>query len=891
VSNVNRNVEPPPIGSKDAEGLRRWVDEDITYIHPLRARDHSRWRRAELYDQCAQNLERARTGFDEGGTASSWVDSYWVRGPGGEIPRPVLNEGLGPRRNESSRLGRPNYRPTCEPKVERPDIKSRDKATNTRRALLHRMKGMEWPAEFPIGCYHMPLYGGFWAGSWWEQTWDKTSLQPVKDAAWCKPCGYILASPDIPAEHRAKVTDLGGPSSALKPTMGGDMKAEGCPQCGSPMTPYAQTWQEQRQNPDAKDALGRPLMTDQPEGDWVMKILSPYDVFAANMGFFVRPGAIVPDFTWCHPETLDWVALRHPDRVEHVLPENPATLAKFHPIVGQPDLLGQMAAGSKGGGRNFRGCTRVKERHKAPWMERQENRRTGAIEYKLNKGRSVRMAGNEVLMDGPYLMPSLLYPGDRLERMVLTFIPWEYRDGAQRTGSGLGMWDILFDAQDLANERRQQRASVNSRLARPFMAVPRSANVEVQALEAGIPLALVEFDIDPVDPGSSVPRAVNNETIDPGVNVEIQDTVGYIDRASDNAKIESADPGAVDAAAAIKLLKEAAGEKREDRIKRIKVGLRPLFGHGTRLMAGLYLEPREIAYEDDDLSSDDQSWTKLDGTSLGRDGVDVIVDLEPDAVDTDEKRLQVKDLMDTGLIVPPQESPKFKRRLARFIAPQATDLYEPEDMQERAAEREWVMFRDQRRKPVADPDLDEHVAHDDSHGEYVMSEYFRDMEERASWDAVLKVLQPTWDMDLQMLDAAPPIPPMLGPQGEVTQPAGPMGLEDRIVRMWMERLQAAATIPTAGPDGQMVPLFAFPEDMEPLSDVLYWRAHRAAHRLIGARRQMMAQMGPMMAAPGADATAAGNQVAPGAPAAAPAPLPGPEMAVPGQPAVPGMVPS
>jgi hypothetical protein len=89
----------------------------------------------------------------------------------------------------------------------------------------------------------------------------------------------------------------------------------------------------------------------------------------------------------------------------------------------------------------------------------------------------------------------------------------------------------------------------------------------------------------------------------------------------------------------------------------------------------------------------------------------------------------------------------------------------------------------------------------------------------------------------------------------------------------------------------MVPLFAFPEDMEPLSDVLYWRAHRAAHRLIGARRQMMAQMGPMMAAPGADATAAGNQVAPGDPAAAPAPLPGPSMAVPGQPAVPGMVSS
>jgi hypothetical protein len=904
----NDCVKPPRIGSKDHEGLLKWVNEDLSYQHPMRSRDHSRWRRSELYDACAQNLARAASGYDEGGGVSQWVDTYWYKVPGGEVPRPVLNEGVGPRRNESSRLGRPNYRPTTEPRSMQPDIKALDRAMNTRRMLIHRLKEMEWPAEFPVACYHLPLYGGVFVGSWWDQPWDKTSPQPVQGAVWCKPCGYTLASPDIPFNRRAQATagkenvdrapvgGWAGPENSLERKADGSASAKACPQCGGKLTPYALTFEEQRTDPGRLDSLGRPLMADQPVGNWVMKILSPYDVFPANMGFFVRPGAILPDVSWCHPETLDWVALRYPKRAKHVKPENPATLAKFHPIAGQPDLLGQMASYTRSGGRNFKGCVRVKERHKAPWMEWVDDPSDPEGGYfELNRGRSVVMAGNEVLLDAPYLMDSVLYPGDTLERFMVTFIPWEYRDGAQRTGSGLGMWDILFDPQDLANERRGQRASVNSRLAKPIIAVARTANFELQALEAGVPAILAEFDVDPASPESSIPRAVLNETIDPGVNVEIQDTVGFMDRASDNAKIESADPGAVDAAAAIKLLKEAAGEKREDRIKRIKTGLRPLFGHGSRLMAGLYLEKRDMSFVDDDMSGEEQSWTQLDGSQLGRDGVDIVVDLEPDAVDTDEKRLQVKDLMDTGLIIPPQESPKMRRRLARFIAPQATDLYEPEDTQERAAEREWVDWRDRRKRPVLDPRLDDHDAHGDSHGQKAMTDYFRDLEERGNWDGALKVLQPTWDEDLRMLGLTPPIPPMPAVPGGVATPAGPMELGERIAAHWLQKLAAASQLQYADPfTGQVAPLFTPPKDIQALKDVIEWRAHEAAHTLFLQKRQMLAQMAmaPALApaAPGAEETAAGTQVAPGAPAAVQAPLPGPQMAVPGQPAVPGMVP-
>jgi hypothetical protein len=52
---------------------------------------------------------------------------------------------------------------------------------------------------------------------------------------------------------------------------------------------------------------------------------------------------------------------------------------------------------------------------------------------------------------------------------------------------------------------------------------------------------------------------------------------------------------------------------------------------------------------------------------------------------------------------------------------------------------------------------------------------------------------------------------------------------------------------------------------ESLKIVLYWRSHMEAHKLEAEIKQMRAAIQPTLAAPGADATAAGNQPTAGAP--------------------------
>ena len=829
----------PPIGQASPSQLRTWVDRTIFYQHHLRARDSAGWRRAELYDQGIQWLWQAFAGYDTGGYASQWVQAYWDKADPNYIPTPTFNEGLPARQNESARLAAPNPRPKINPRSLRPEVTTRQGATLATNMLKHRLREMGWEQLAPLLYYHMPLYGGVWVQSEWDQPWDKTVFVPVQGAMACPnhagfgtgeaqpegsvaTCDFVLANPQV------------DPKAGPAPWLGSVAAPVGqpvsrCPHCpdNPELLPFQPSMQEAA---NMRDSQGQPLGQKRALGDWQLDIKNPRDVFAADMGVEMRWGQI-DQFTTVEVKHLDWVGARYPKEAGKVRPESAALLARYHPVVGAPDVMhGILDA------KFFREHTRVKSWHKAPWHERIKGK-DGEDHYSedLNQGRSVVVAGREKLYDGPFLVESQVKPGETVPRIHMEYVPWEMRDGGLRL-QGLGLWDIMFDAQDQGNEARSQTQAVRQRIAVPMYAVMRDWNLQVVQARGGIPGRFAEFDPDERSP-TAFPTLFNNQTIDGGVAAEIEEALRYIERASGKVEVEKGQvPPGVQAALAIRMLKASASEGRQPRVDRINQALKRVFGHGALLQSHLYLEPREFKFEGED---GEERWASAKGLDLEFQ-TDVEIEAEPGFDEKAQNQETVKMLLDSG-ILDPNSSRMLKRRILTHLdAPK--DLLEDEKLQEAAAQREWMAFRDEGKVPRVDPGLDSHQDHFEEHGNRCQTEFYRDLEQRCGWDEALKILGANWQQMLMMLAM---FPEQMDPN------LVPMAIQDRVYTFWVKQLQ----------DNK----FQGAQDEEAMEAVLQWRSHMEAHRLHAEMAQMQAQMQPTLAQPGAEETESGTEPTPGAP--------------------------
>ncbi len=169
------SIKPP--GKMTNDELIQFVRSRAYTSSPLYAEDFSRFRKSELYDQSDQWLQRAR------GTSDATYPSQWRRlqespWDPNAVPLPVLNEGVLLRENESARLGRPEYKPKVKPSGSNPGITEKDGAKGAERAVQSRLKEM-WSDEEDKLYLHMPLYGGAWLKSYWDQTWMETVRVPA----------------------------------------------------------------------------------------------------------------------------------------------------------------------------------------------------------------------------------------------------------------------------------------------------------------------------------------------------------------------------------------------------------------------------------------------------------------------------------------------------------------------------------------------------------------------------------------------------------------------------------------------------------------------------------------------------------------------------------------
>lgn len=870
-----REPKLKPPGKMAKEEVQEFFRCKVAYETSDRCRDASRWRRAELYDEGNQQLRPAFTHAGAGAPAQ-WIALQYNPSDPLSVPRPVFNEGLPIRQNESARLARPEYKPFVRPSGENPDIKVKLGAQKAKDVLLSELQRMEWDKEEDLFFWGLPTYGGSWVLSWWDQPWTEVVNVPVDTAMACpnrrplesspipgpdgemiqpppsEPCEFRLAKPEVSAQEARQdpyLSDLLAEKSFAAPAP--SLHVSTCATC--PDHPPLEKFQPTIEEADGKDSLGRPMGEPQPLGQWALKCRSPFDVFPENGGIDIDY-ANQREITLSHVESLDWIAERWPDKAKDVKPENPAALMEFHPVAGAPDIY-TTGASSK----LFTCHARVKEHHKKPWMEFDPE----AQSYRMNRGRSLIMASDVVLLDGEYLIKSVNDPKKSVERVWWEYVPFEFREGGRRL-AGLGLWDSMFDAQDNVNETASQRQAINRRMAVPTWVKRRGWNSEIGTMD-GMPGRQWEIDTDPLAP-NEIPQIVNNDTAPQGLTQEGEASLAYMNRVGARSELESGRvPNAnLSAATAIAQLLEESAEGRKPRIRRIRNAFRRLWSHGLRLVSGMWIEPRQYKSEGED---GEERWEALKGLDLQG---QTDVDLEPIPISDspDIKRENVRDLIQLQVIRPGTD-PVLDRKIAKALdAP--SEFHQDEDLQESAAQREWVEFIQQGKPPCEDPSLDDPMAHYQEHGRACHKESFRDLEERAGWnDALDKVLAGDWDEFLKFVAFLPQMQRQLqqAQEAEVAKQAMSMGqpppppnmappmpvpaLQVRIKQAWTERLLGA---------GWQSP------DPEALEQVLSWRAHIEAHRLRLEMKQMQAMAAPTAAAPGAEATEAGTQVTAGQPA-------------------------
>ena len=257
----------------------------------------------------------------------------------------------------------------------------------------------------------------------------------------------------------------------------------------------------------------------------------------------------------------------------------------------------------------------------------------------------------------------------------------------------------------------------------------REHNLEIVEMGGGLPGRMAALDAIAGSPGT-VPQLANNTTVAPGIPAQGKDAVEFMQRGGKNVEVDRGQvPPNVGAAQAIEMLTAASSVQREPAQKRIKACLRRMWRHGARLMAGLYLPEDARSYRFEDEDGEERNQVLEGGGKDFKGQTDIDIDGEPD-YDVQAREVEtIRDLIQLTILNPETLTRPGQEDREEAQAPE--DLFEDEDLQNAAAQREFIDFRNRGKRPVLDPGLDDHSEHYQTHGRAAHDPFIKDLEERA----------------------------------------------------------------------------------------------------------------------------------------------------------------
>lgn len=821
-------VPPKDDASKTSTFLDHVLSPDNTY----RLERFSIWERVRLMKQNNQWLEPDMS--DDPTQTPFWKvtevdETNWS-------PMPVQNEMIEPLQNETARLQGNGSRPYIKPTEDTPDKQRAAKLS--RDVLLDRLDVLRWREHEHEGVTSCVDFGTWVFRTGWDIDYSKTIKTPVLTAKKCPECDFTVADPSVPpkrvmgmvddpmmqgrlnvqsmkdennplnpATYRAKVTHCltcqAPPTPPAAPAIPGEMMPA---ELAAPSSAWAPPELEEympkpEQAKNGFDHFKRPLGEDTPIGEVYVENVSVFDYYPENQGLEVKFNQVMENGQ-ATIRSLDWIVNHYPENGAKVQAEDAATLMKWHPVAGS-------SRHAMGGGEKdlFQNHALVREWHKDPWVVIDEHTKIP----KLNRGRSLVMAGPIVLLDDDFMIECKdktgQPTGDLIPRIQYQVVPWEVRE---KELFGLGAGELIMPQQVTINTMLAQVQDARHRFGSPKLLAEEGTDL----IYAGFADTGYQSDVYYYRPGSegAKPEPFGNIQMDQEWTNEYNIYVDSIHRAVGTMDAETGGtPGGGKAewsAQALMYLGEKASERRKNRIDRIREAKRRAYKHMLQLIQEKYREDRD--YRVKRVSTSERiSIKKFKGLDL-QGQHDVVFDDEP-AYDTRlVRQAAMKEGLQAGTIIP--DTASARRKINRELgAP--LDINEEQNKQVERSIDEFCLFFDEGRDPAVSQRGDDHTIHFQQHMLDLMGDEAEQLMSDVDWSQIELALW-GWEEDFDALMAMEqqiklnppgdkPLAPMPGLDGKVAP-----GAAEEALAQWQHAKQIQATL-AAMPKALELRIFEF----------------------------------------------------------------------------------
>jgi hypothetical protein len=656
---------------------------------------------------------------------------------GATLPRPVTNIITGSVEMEVSALGRRELTAIVVTTSKDPRLEEATKAAQ--EILEARLAANNWPELREFVTLLTIVTGTGCLKSYWDETWEDTTMKPKTQTAMCQECGYVIAEPEVglvkgqelgifdPMATPEQISEVHPPSPDPNPTEAKFVLSV-CPHCGGQLAPFPV---DEGLAQNGMDSYNQPLGQERPKGNTAMEVVTVFDLYPENSGVNSEPHNAK---VWgqCTPRSIDWICARYPEYKDRIEPDDPVEIMRWHPLLGEWSLLGRYDHGLDSG--IFEDYALVHEL-------------TVDKNHRFPEGRRIVTVGDVVLYNGP-LYRTVDSPQGPVSVPLVKYAAarWKTRVGEFW---GQSLVDDLISPQNRLNGIDAQIVEARERMGSPNLLASEAMELEGPEYRDQYGLGKVmRYKADPLSPGAK-PEVFQGQTMPGEVYQERDRILADMKMIAGPQDIELGEaPKNITTTSGLQLLGERAEARRGPRERSLIEMYEKIWKHQLELIWALRDTSDVYEIQNKDGSYEEKMFDRT--VIMGQ----TKVKIEKQAY-VDKSLVQkeaTREAMADGLIVADSQVARKKILELRGLP---TNINEDLNRQVDLAKQQWVEFADEGIVPVVDTLLDDMAIHFQVLAEMVTSEEGKKLQKALDWPGTTKLIS-GWEEQLgqmEMVDA------------------------------------------------------------------------------------------------------------------------------------------
>jgi hypothetical protein len=688
--------------------------------------------------------------------------SFYSRDLDDEDPKPVTNYIGEALAVEMAALGKRKLVSKVVPKSNDPKVEIA--AAQSTEILLDKLRTLGWAELRKQGLVYFTNCGSITYKTCWDEVYSNTRTQGSADAVKCnnqggvdlltgeptEGCNFKLSSPFINTEQRNKFPQIPSMAAPAVKEQEDTFNLLACPECDEGLLePYSPLPDELEE----EDMFGRPMGQEVPVGNVNVELYTPFQQFIQNNGVGITPNTVKLQ-GYVSAKSMDWLVDHYPE-LQEVDPDSGAVTMKIDPdpsdeLMEHHELLGEAAL--RYSYTIGVGDPNIFDDHKLVYEVCQDK------SYRFPQGRyAVLVKGlSKPLEDGP-LYIEVDHPsasGQKIEVPKVKFHTARYKIRAGEWW-GKGLPDDLISSQNVLNATDAMIIDAFERMGSPNMLIPQETNAQgPEWTESGGRAGkFLRYQVDPVAaqyglkpealPGQGMTTSIFNWRT---AKLEDLRKLG----APKDVELGEA-PRNITTTTGLQLLSEQADRMRADAEDALVEMYEKMWRHILELLWAFRVEEDEDYYE---VETSSGAWERKQITNTLIAG-QTHVKIEKQAY-VDKSvfwKEAVREAQIDGLYDPnsPLSAPvRIKLLEARGLP---TEMVESENLQVKAARRQWIDFKEEGLIPTIDKTLDNpHIRYEEL-GNLLLTNDGRELAEAAGWPEISRRIAGWEDTFAQALQA------------------------------------------------------------------------------------------------------------------------------------------